>query len=910
MSPTPLIGRMAELDALVALVERAREGAGGVATLEGEAGIGKSRLLAEVEKHTSGLAHRVARADPLGQARPFGVLDRALAGLDLPPPSGEDRFARQDAIVEVIERECLTGPLLLVLDDLQWADAASVATLWMLALRAPHLPLALVLALRPTPRSTDLQHLVDGLADTDAVHLPIGALDRRDLTELARQILGTEPGPALDHELEGLGGNPFFVIEVLSSLVESGAVSTGPDQAEVRLRSLPPSARHTVLRRMTALSPESEQILQASAVLGAEIDSEELAAVLDRDVGYVIDHVGQLIRAGLLDGEGDTLRFRHDLLRELVYEDTPSAVRQTLHRRTATALRSRGASPDRLAPHLVAQPDLLDPERVLDLRTTAAALESTSPDVAAQLLDVAATGSAGSPDGIEIRVEHAEALLHAGRPADARVIARSLHDRETTVRSLLVLGKCDEEMGDAHAALESFDRAATLLAPDDPRGAWLQTEIATTCLWSFQIERAWAEAQTAIDRGTRDHIPDAVTGGLTIQSRLAATAGRFDEGVALAERAVEAAGDDTSALRRDPYLYLALNQINQDDFEGALVSLTQAREQATARGWPSSQLRLHGILAMRHYYAGAWDDALAECDAATIMAGDLGSRSSFSTVRAVRALVSVHRGDFDTARRAIEEGQAELATVGSDQSGLPYLAWATVLLDSAEGRAAATVEAVAPLFEMAALLAPAVVLWPAADVVSLAVDVGKLGFASAITEQVESLVAIGAHSPTARAAALQIRGMVDNDLALLVDAAAVEGAGRRPAAWMASAERAATALIAAGQADRAVPLLEEVRSVASQLGALPVERRVRALLRDCGIRSTGAAPASRPASGMDSLTPTERQVLDLVAAGLSNPEIAAHLVISKRTVESHMSRLYTKLDVTNRVALARLTSSV
>jgi predicted ATPase len=249
LAPTsPLRGRAVELRTLADALGRAAGGRPAIVVVEGEAGIGKSRLLAEALEaaRSRGLEVVAGRGQDLERNRPFGLLAdgfgctrsspdprRAAIAALLATHDGDRgvttvssdpglQFQAVDAFLELVEALALRGPLALGLDDLQWADPSSLLTLGALARRLTDSPLALVVSLRPLPRSAELERTLAALDAGGARRLSLGQLDQEAVTELVAEAVAAEPGPKLMAEVAAAGGNPLFVTELVAALLSEG----------------------------------------------------------------------------------------------------------------------------------------------------------------------------------------------------------------------------------------------------------------------------------------------------------------------------------------------------------------------------------------------------------------------------------------------------------------------------------------------------------------------------------------------------------------------------------------------------------------------------------------------------------------------------------------------------------------
>jgi tetratricopeptide (TPR) repeat protein len=491
-----LRGREVELEALGATLDRAASGRLAIAIVEGEAGIGKTRLLAQALQDARGHGFRDAagRAHELERTRPFGLLADAL-GCDrsaadprraaiaalLTTRAGERgavtvssdpglQFQAVDALVDLVETLALERPLALGLDDLQWADPSSLLTLAALARRLADLPVALVGCLRPMPRAGELERALEAMEAAGGRRLPLDRLGEQAVAELVADTVAAEPGRKLLAEVAAAGGNPLFVTELLGALLAEGAVQTVEGRAEVAEPTLPPTLRLTILRRLSFLPDDTLQALRAAAILGSSFSLTDLSVTTGRPVLELSTVLAAAIRARLLEEEGDRLRFRHDLIHEAIYLDLPASARVGLHREAGRRLAESGAAALQVAEHLARGAGRGDAAAIAWLVRAAREAAGSSPAVAAELLEraIGLTGPA-DPGRDQLLAERAGALMAAGRLTEAEAAYRRLLDRDHDpsvdaparlwlARTLSAQGR----MGDALRELQLLQRFPTL----------------------------------------------------------------------------------------------------------------------------------------------------------------------------------------------------------------------------------------------------------------------------------------------------------------------------------------------------------------------------------------------------------------------------------------------------------------
>src|SRR5580693_6723338 len=378
LAPVPGIrGRAAEIAVLGDAVDRVVSGRPAVVLIEGEAGIGKTRLLAGVLEDARGRGMQVAvgRAEELERTRPFGLVATAFGCVRSSPDPrraaiaallatrGDDRgpitvtsdpglrFRAVDAFADLAEELALAGPLVIGVDDLQWADPSSLLTLAAVSRRLAHLPVALIGCLRPSPRIPELDRLAGLLLDAGGRILAVRGLTERAVAELVAEAVAAVPGPGLLAGISGAAGNPLFVTELLGALAQEGAIETAGGRAEVAKVTLPPTLRLTILRRLSFLSEDTLQALRAASILGSSFTVTELSVTMARPALELSVVLAEGIAGRVLEEYGAVIRFRHDLIRDAIYEDLPLSVRRGLHREAGQRLAQTGAPALQVAEH-------------------------------------------------------------------------------------------------------------------------------------------------------------------------------------------------------------------------------------------------------------------------------------------------------------------------------------------------------------------------------------------------------------------------------------------------------------------------------------------------------------------------------------------------------------------------------
>ena len=437
----PPLGRPVELARVLGLVERVELGRGGVGFIEGEAGIGKTSLLEAVLAEVVPRGYLVLRgaASELEADRPFGALAEALeihsassdperaaiARLLLGEPTdpgatlrsvAELRYRLVEAMVSLMERLALAGPVVLALEDLHWADSSTLLAVRHVGRRLTQLPLVVLGTFRPSPASAKLDGVVADLVGRGALHLALGRLDDTAVAELVERVAQAPPTARLLAATADAAGNPLFVTELVGALKAEGALRVADGRADIEVRVIPRSFQVLVLRQLAALPDSTLRVLRVAAVLGTLFSLTDLGTVQSRPPSDLLDALDEAFRAKILADTGESLTFRHELVREAVYLDLPATVRRGLHLQAGRALAAAGASPVQVAPHLVRGASPGDRGAVEWIWRAATQVASRAPGAAVELFEHALQlTEPDDPWRHRISAELVDALIWSGR---------------------------------------------------------------------------------------------------------------------------------------------------------------------------------------------------------------------------------------------------------------------------------------------------------------------------------------------------------------------------------------------------------------------------------------------------------------------------------------------------------------
>ena len=935
LAPVPGIrGRAAEIAVLGDAVDRVVSGRPAVVLIEGEAGIGKTRLLAGVLEDARGRGMQVAagRAEELERTRPFGLVAAAFGCVRSSPDPrraaiaallatrGGDRgpitvtsdpglrFRAVDAFADLAEELALAGPLVIGVDDLQWADPSSLLTLAAVSRRLAYLPVALVGCLRPSPRIPELDRLAGLLLDAGGRILAVRGLTERAVAELVAEAVAAVPGPGLLAGISGAAGNPLFVTELLGALAQEGAIETAGGRAEVAEVTLPPTLRLTILRRLSFLSEDSLQALRAASILGSSFTVTELSATMARPALELSVVLAEGIAGRVLEEYGAVIRFRHDLIRDAIYEDLPLSVRRGLHREAGRRLARTGAPALQVAEQLARGAGQGDAEAIGWLTRAAREAAARSPDVAADLLERAAGLMAPADPGRDrLLAERASSLMVSGRNADALAACRSLLDRDLDPQVdgpvRICLGRALLAEGQVRDALQELEQAGSspALPGAERAAAWAWAGFARMSLGDLDGAAASAEQARSAAAAAADHLTVSVA--MTTLARVSESRGHLRDALQITDEAVHLADESPGRLgHRYPIRatrgHILIELGRPEEARSALGAGMRISEEIGVR-WPL--LLYQGFLALERFITGEWDDAIAELEASFELADEI--QTVVARAHGILSLISLHRNDLSRAEEAADAAARDLARWGPGYL-TTWAAWPRALIQEAGGELGQALATMTGAWDTCARLGLALD-YPAvgADLVRLALASGDIGRArdasAAVTE-----VAARNEVPWMTGAALRCRGLIEDDAEILQAAAGACAGGSRPLGLALACEDAGAAFARQGRLDRARPLLDQALGIYERLGAARDLARAEATLREAGIRRGRRGTRGRPQIGWASLTPAEHAVAGLVAEGLSNPQIGERLYISRRTVQTHLAHMFAKLDIATRAQLA------
>ncbi|MEV7626261.1 BTAD domain-containing putative transcriptional regulator [Actinoplanes sp. NPDC089786] len=710
-SGVPFVGRHDELSLLSGLVDDLAQGRGNAVWLEGEAGIGKSELLAAAFARTTAAGCQVAWsvADELGQRVPYQVLMEALG---LESTSSDPRLAAvaervqgegDTGLLAFVREACLQAPLLLIVDDMHWADESSVLAWGRLAGAVRRLPLLLVAATRPDTRLGQLRRALIG---REAHMLDLEPLSTPEVETLIGGIVGGAPGEGLRSLAARAGGNPLYTREMAADLVRQRSVTVIDGVAEVAesvVDKMPASLIGAVRRTLESLSPDTQEVLRLAALLGMEFAAADVVALTGRSPVLLVRTFDEAVAAHVIVESGRFLTFRHPFLRQALHDAIPFPLRATLRRHAAEALAQAGSPVNRIAEQLAAEPMVIDTWVVRWIIGNLTRLIEQAPRMVADLLRQVLATDVPARDQRELLLVATTKLLFRldefpeteGR--EALSVATDPADR-AEMRQLLAAMRY--RRGDKHSAITMLNEA--LEQPDAPE------------IWRtrHQVLRAQFSRGDLGDLDKAEHqaietfelADSAYEAAFALQTRWLVDSIRRDHLAALhhIDTAIETLGEQDAALLYDLMDNRVFSLQNLDRLKEAGETIRSGADVARRHGLPAT---LQVASAVQFYWQGRWDEALTEINAVTSTDPGMtfhGTRELPAVamlLHGVAALIAGRRGEWATAQAHLDAADAQLPTTASEREACDFLLMARSLMLEREGRPEEALAVVKPLWE-------------------------------------------------------------------------------------------------------------------------------------------------------------------------------------------------------------------
>ena len=947
LGPPQTVGRASELDRLDGLLGELDDGAGISLAVAGEPGIGKTRLLADLRDLGSGRGHLVLNgaAAEYESDMPLGVwadaLDSYLAARDprrledwdaemLDVLAGafpslanggwaargevaDERYRIHHAVRTLLELIAEDTPVVLLLDDLHWADRASIDLIAALVRRPAAAPVLLALSFRAGMAPEALASALAAPALTLMDLVPL------DIAESA-ELIGEPP----DSRRVGLiyaegGGNPFYSLQLGQSIAPVRSAS-GDDVAQST--GVPGLVAAALLEELGALGADARRLLEAASVLGDPFEPELAYEVGELDPVAGVKALDQLLDAELLHVTDVPRRFafRHPLVRRAVYESAPAGWRLSAHGRAAESLRARGATSEQRAHHVEYSAVGGDADAIATLTAAAAASEPRSPEGSARWYAAALrlVPADDSQSRLELIVKLAGARRSTGDLAGARA---------SLLSAIELIGADDPQalrLTAACAASEHFlgrheDAQARLLAaldalPDAGSRAGVETlmGLSTGAFFAMESGPMCDFAQQAVDAARSLGDDGLLFVCLALLAHAQSLANRFadaEETTAEAEHLARGLSDEVLAERLDGVNRLAWATLGLQRFEDAITHAERGMRVARQTGQDQFAPLLLSAQALAQMFLGSLTSATGLATEALEVARIAANDYVTCSVLTAACHVALAAGDLELARSHAEESVERVQV----QSGRRIPTMAAVRLAVLQREMGEECDATR-LAELAGGWdLPLIPLW-------------RTGYLEALTS---AAIADGDREAAERyAAAAEANGRdglaLDRAFALRASALVSADAGDAAAAAELAASSATEAdrvgarveaarsralagraQVAAGDRDEGLAILRAAEVQLGELGANIARDRARRELRKLGARVETRGQVASGDSGLDSLSTREREVAELVHDRKTNKLIAADLFLSEKTIESHLRNIFFKLEVSSRVEVAR-----
>ncbi len=909
---TALFERESALGAIDAVLRRANEGESGVLALVGEAGLGKTTLLARLlaEGQFVRTAHVVCTE--IEGSIPFGVLDRLLnqAGLPIAPLAGHEgrrlsrhpgdgRVQRYEQLLDWLAKG-IDGPLLLAVDDLHWADPDSIELLCLVCRRLERAPVTVVVTMRPFPNAAIEQAMLlayDGIAHLERL-LPLSGPAG---AALLAEHLGKRPG---DDELQAASaaaaGNPLLLVECAAAIVRgedlTAPSATGGGIFLPRFAGVGAPALHWA-RAASVLSTRFRPLLVA-----------ELAGQSEREAAASLQH---LCAAGLVRSSSDgKAEFVHPLVRQALYEDLPPLVRQGLHASAFRLLRERGAEAGELLSHALSA-DLSGDASAASMLAAAGqrALAAGAVATAAQHLARAVEISSGTASPA-LRLQLSQAWLATGdltAAEDAICETLRLEDLPLAerVRSLRLLAQAQFASARIVEAKRTAASASTLAAELD-RDLAVEIRLDSAYIdWLFEGIHEARGAIAGLGEGVGGAIGEVARVADAHLAVIGGDAAAVEQVAASAAAGMPAAGQPVRTPWQWDILFSWTNIAKiLERFDESERCFEQLDDTARSQGAAVTLQTLAVNHADALWRVGKLEQAKALLLRAVELVALIPSIAPFSYVGL--AHLDNEFGDDEESARWVAKVEGLLES--SIES--PYLRlWLRLfecrrfLAAGDAPRAARAADAAADLAERQGILEPCVVPWHA-SAIDAYLAAGQIERAEELSLRLSGLCeGLPCRAPRAAARAglatiSWLRGQDDEAYEGFQEALEHHRGLPMPLAEAETLLAFGRFCRRSGRSSEARALLGRALQLVEPIGARRIGRLVEHELALAGGRR-------RHAGRSDELTPQERRIAGLAAKGLTSPAIARELFISAKTVDHHLSHIYAKLGITSRRELMR-----
>jgi DNA-binding CsgD family transcriptional regulator len=899
----PLRGRDHELSTALAVIRRTRtHGASGVVLISGNAGVGKTALLSEICRQAAHMNIRLARSkcDEIEQAWPGApVVGLLRTGRD--PLLAEPEFREISALIAepllLVDRiaahlaRLADGQrLLIAVDDVQWADRVSRYALRALISRLVGIPVLWILV----TRSDDVGLVVSAADSVDVEHIRLGPLADPAIADIARDRLGANLDGRVEEMLGGAGGNAFLAVQIIEGVAQHDETG-GMD-------GIPAQFRSAVRQRLTGLSVAARLLVEAVAVAGRPVSIIDLAELCEMGGGPAYDRaVNDAVASALVKSTGAELNFDHDLLKDAVYELIAPDVRRRLHARFARHFAKNVGDLVLAAAHARIAVSVGDEANARVMLDAAETLITTSADDAADLaLQAFQTLRPGQPQWLELGERAVSVLSRTQRAADTIAVADVLL---ATVDDADVVGRIETHTvkpmwlsGHSAALLERADRAIARAGTRRDLVVRFRAARALAHTRLLAADQATEDAEAALAEARTSHDHDA----LALALQAAGEAAHNERRHQLALKYFR----ELRSVTGVPYLAEEIMELQLlDRYDDAQILLDGATGDSGAEAGSILPDLLFAQLKQQ-YNLGR----LREADETAALLIELGQVTG-TTVHVVegilmRTTVALLRGESELAAQRL---QPAVRLANADAISHPGLSLLLGWLSTQQGDIDGGRRILSELLETSRRMRSYWAWWPCYATVLF--SIGLISGATNITERTVEFAEEGARRnpdvATLNGLALNLRGLLGGDLAMVAESVKILQHSPRPILRAAGAEGYGRLLLAAGERETGLGHLDAAWDIYDRMGASSPRARVQRLMREAGARRAKWV-GDHTEVEKASLTEAERRVAYLIANGYTNKSTAKSLGISINTVGTHLRSIYSKLGVQSRVQLANI----
>ena len=914
----PIRGRADELELIGTLVTAVAQGRGGVLVIEGPPGIGKSRLLTEVLALADKCAVRTLFGEAFEYQQTVPFFSLFMATLHADPPVGDAEALRQlggsadlrywvvHDLADAIYAAAAQTPLVIVLEDIHWADNGTASALRSLATVRPDVAALWVLTARTGAGGPAMQETLSMLQRANATFVRLTAITPDAVADMVQDAVRAKADVSLLNLAAKAHGNPFLVSELVGGLGEEGRLDFSGGHAVATGDGLPRRLGVGMQQRLDLLSDTASEVVRVAAVLPDRFSAGLLAAMLDRQPASMMSALEEAVRADLIVDDGERLRFRHDLLREATRQSLPQSLRRAMERQSASVMLEMGAAPAEVATQLARSAEPGDREAIDALRQAAQSVGRGDASAAADLSKRAlALLPAHDLDYGSLVAETVDLLNRASRYEEAEELA---------VATLSEVASPEEE-AEIRLRLATVTKHSTQRRVEENRRALQLGDI-------NEVTRARHLAWLAINllfqkqggqrRAAADEAAAAAASTGDLEARILAdvtlacldcgdgyagrSVHRLEEICALARTSDATAAHDLAAV----HCTLVLAAVGRvDDATAKVAEATeQARRERNAMAldiWAT----VGGIV---HLAAGRLSAACATAESLRPPKPTAATDPDVARMM-ILAEVAVHTDDRNLLQQTVNDARDAYPTASFviRRTAAHVLALAAWQRDDIH-------DAMRWLGGDITLFEPP--LWPQIlDLVILGARVasaaGDAGLRARVLQATDLLERERPPIPLFTAVAQHARGILGRDADALVAAAELLESSSRPLLYASAAEDAGSELSRAQRNAEALDHLNAAFDTYIEWDATADARRVARALRRLGVeRRVVAHPRAK--TGWDSLTDSELRVVNLIAQGATNRDVATELHLSPHTVKTHVHNAFAKLGITSRAQLAQL----